>query len=1028
MQEQDTLRQEFIRPPASCRSTPFWAWNGRLDENELVLQARAMKEQGFGGFFLHSREGLETEYMGEDWMRCVQAVVRAAEKLGMEAWLYDEDRWPSGTAGGRVPARSEEYRAKGLTLEITGRPPESGDPIFAAYLVKIDPADRMRLRECRLWRPGEPVAPGETLLLFRMETSRPSEWFNNQSPPDLLNPDTVREFIRCTHEVYKARVGDAFGAAIPGIFSDEPSVHDRRCAFTPGRGWVPWTRRFAGEFAERRGWDIRDSLPFLFFNGEASDRTRHDYWRTVSELFCGSFTGQISRWCQANGLRMTGHYLWENKLGVATRVGGAVMPHYRFEQAPGIDLLGEQIDECITVKQCSSVAGQYGKKTVVAETYGCTGWEFNFEGQKWIGDWLYVLGVTRRCQHLALYTLGGCGKRDYPPSFNYHTPQWKYSHVAEDYFARLTAVLTRGEAVRDVLVIHPASTAWAMLGSNPYGFRGRGADRDIPAVNACGDRFNAFLQSLLAAHYDFDLGDETILSETGGVEGGCFRVNRARYRAVIVPPVRTLLRSTAELLLRFLDAGGLVLAVAPLPAEIEGRPDGLARRLAAHPLLTALPCADRVIPTLETRLPRRVDIREATGAPAPRLLYMLRDLGNRKALFVVNTDREHPCDAVIELDFSGKPEEWDPLTGAVSPTAAEPQGDGMRLHTRLGRAGSRLFLIRPGTPERRSPAPSSEEDEPRFIAGLGPRCRFERTAPNVLPLDRCRCRENGGPWSEPMEIWQAQRSVRMHLGMRPIERNGGIQRYRWIGTPHPRDGEPVDFSFSFVVEEPPQTPVHLALENPEDYTLRLNGTPAAIQPDGWFLDRAFRTAALPPLRAGRNELTLSCRYRHDMQAETVYLIGDFGVDSSRRIVREPETLHFGDWCLQGYFHYCGGMRCFFRPTLTLRPGEKVVFRPGSYSAAMLELRVNGRPAGCIPWRAVEELDITDLVKDGVNDVEIEVTGSARNMMGPFHQAEGHRPVTECASFIREGAEATPEYILQPYGLFGQAGIYGSGGR
>ena len=36
-----TLEQEFLEPPASYRSRPFWAWNGKLDEKELLRQFAA---------------------------------------------------------------------------------------------------------------------------------------------------------------------------------------------------------------------------------------------------------------------------------------------------------------------------------------------------------------------------------------------------------------------------------------------------------------------------------------------------------------------------------------------------------------------------------------------------------------------------------------------------------------------------------------------------------------------------------------------------------------------------------------------------------------------------------------------------------------------------------------------------------------------------------------------------------------------------------------------------------------------------
>ena len=108
-------------------------------------------------------------------------------------------------------------------------------------------------------------------------------------------------------------------------------------------------------------------------------------------------------------------------MGLCTRVTGAVMPHYALQDIPGIDILTECTEEYMTVKQCTSVAHQFGKKRVLTETYGCTGWDFTFEGQKWVGDWQYVLGVNIRTTHTALYSLRGRRKRDYPPSFNYNS-------------------------------------------------------------------------------------------------------------------------------------------------------------------------------------------------------------------------------------------------------------------------------------------------------------------------------------------------------------------------------------------------------------------------------------------------------------------------------------------------------------------------------------------------------------------------------------------------------------------------------
>ena len=88
----------FENPGIEFRGKPFWSWNGELQKKELLRQLSIIKEMGFGGFFMHSRAGLMTEYLGEDWFELVNVVADEGEKLGLEAWLYDEDRWPSGSA------------------------------------------------------------------------------------------------------------------------------------------------------------------------------------------------------------------------------------------------------------------------------------------------------------------------------------------------------------------------------------------------------------------------------------------------------------------------------------------------------------------------------------------------------------------------------------------------------------------------------------------------------------------------------------------------------------------------------------------------------------------------------------------------------------------------------------------------------------------------------------------------------------------------------------------------------------------
>ena len=120
-------------------SIPFWSWNDKLEPEQLVRQIEDMKRIGMKGFFMHARSGLETEYLGEEWYECIQACVEKAKELGMEAWAYDENGWPSGFAGGKLLTCDENY-AHYLTYSLLDHFDEAA---FAVYMVNGNKCTRI---------------------------------------------------------------------------------------------------------------------------------------------------------------------------------------------------------------------------------------------------------------------------------------------------------------------------------------------------------------------------------------------------------------------------------------------------------------------------------------------------------------------------------------------------------------------------------------------------------------------------------------------------------------------------------------------------------------------------------------------------------------------------------------------------------------------------------------------------------------------------------------------------------------------
>lgn len=1074
------LTEQFHNPGADKRSIPFWAWNGKMDEEELKSQVRQMKQAGVGGFFIHSRIGLETEYLGTEWMNCVKAVVAEAKEQGLYAWLYDEDRWPSGTAGGRVTACGDAYRCKGLTLEVC--PATAYEEIYANEICgQEDFADErvglvamygavlgsdgcvsgsdtetvsgelpMSVINFRRLTFGEKeeFQDDEVLLVVHLAVSAPSEWFNNEAPPDNLNPDCTRKFILETHEKYKEAVGEEFGKTIPGIFTDEPSLNDRNTYFGEKKSWIPWTYGFGAYFEKITGYDFFEILPLFYFHGENSPKISHDYWQCVTQRYSESYFKVISEWCEENNLLFTGHFLQEDKLGLCTRVNGAVMPHYQYQHVPGIDMLCEQTKEYLTVKQCTSVANQLGKKQVISETYGCTGWEFTFEGQKWMGDWQYVLGVNRRCQHLMLYSIRGCRKRDYPPSFNYNTNWWNDNKIVDDYFARLAVVLEQGEAVRNILLLHPASTAWSRLGVNPYGNPKRRNERDVPGINELGDRLNCLIEYLERQHLDCDLGDELLIKRYGSVGSSVagekmlggkpigermpqFHVGQAAYQTVVLPPVDTLLYSTCEKLLAFMELGGCVYVLEQAPYLIEGGENHkeLLHKLRSHKNWITVVTKEELPELL--RKHRTIRITEDGGLECSDVLYQLRKDGDKYYLFLVNNSRTREVDAVVTLPFRGELLRMEPLSGEIVPEANyRNTQEGIRLPIYLEKTGSAVYCIKMSSKQEKS---------------LGENFAYKLSHRNVLPLDMCQyrmwepaealgakteevCLES---WSQEQEIWQIQKAIREMLDMRPIHQNGMEQRYKWIGVPHLKDGGRLELKYTFTADDVPEETV-LALERPEDFVISLNGQDIIWENEGWLLDKEIRTCSLPKLQQGENLLILSCAYRNDMELENIYLAGDFAVSPNRHVTKLPRRLSVGSWAEQGLKHYCGSVTYMMEYTAEGLRDEKKVNSYGTVAgiapynhtlklppteAICVKLRVNGQET-IFPWNFEREFAIGQWLHPGVNRIEVEVVGSPRNMMGPFHLKQ--KPSnTNDAAFCPKGDKYSTDYLLTPYGMMGE---------
>ena len=987
-QKLEWTEADWLAPASVFRGAPFWAWNSRLEPQRLCRQIEHMRSAGMGGFFMHSRYGLKTAYLSQQWFECIWACVTKARALNMKAYLYDEDRWPSGTAGGSVTRGRGELSCHVMAAVRGGELPAELERL-GCFAVRLDEAGR--LGDLRPLEDPAQAESGETLISFGAGPMRPGAWFNDAGYLDTLSAEAVAEFIRITHQAYADRFGKDFGGVVGAIFTDEPNYshaglpHDAMAA----SGWMaelPWTPQLPRQFKIRRGYDLREHLPELFFpTADSFSSVRYDYHRTLTELFVENYSAQIGRWCRSHNIALTGHYLGEETFEYQTRCIGAAMAHYAHQQWPGVDVLMDQRDEITTVKQCTSVADQLGRPRVISELYGCTGWDWPLEGHKFVAGWQYVLGVNFRCPHLSLYSLAGGGKRDYPASIFPHSPWWKYYRVVEDHFARLGLMLTRGKPIRDVLVIHTIESAWGQ-------YLPGAANEQVRRLS---DAFSSLLLLLLGRHCDFDLGDESLLAEHGRAAAGKLKVARMEYRLVIVPPAVTLRASTVALLRRFQAGGGTVLFADRLPSRVDGRQAPPAGEL-AELIDRGIRCEgqDHLLAAIEAALSPNVSITEA-GAEVQCVWAMLRRVKGGRLLFVQSCDRAAAHDVRVSVLGRRPVVAWDTVTGRRRRVESQAVGDHVEFGLELPPTGSALLSVgvplRQASPARRGVRVVSAVEAP-------PPWKIDLLEPNSLPLDYCRFRIGQGELSQPMPVLLAEEKIRANFGLSP-RANSGCQPWYLAATGRAdstRRGR-CEMAFAFHVTDPPPE-LALAIERPEDFEIILNGRTVASRPTGWWVDEDIKAIDIrPAARAGDNELLLRFDYCSDMELEELRLTGPFGVRQLDRrrlpgrysLAAPPAQLDAGSWVGQGLDFYGGAVMYRVDVPEPVREaaaaGRRVRIRLPQVRCTCAAVHVGGQTF-VLPWPPMTA-DITDALAAGGgagDHVGVEVIGGRKNILGPLH--------------------------------------------
>ncbi|GAB3807564.1 alpha-L-rhamnosidase [Spirosoma humi] len=996
------LRAQFAKPSAAYGSGPLFVWNDQMRKGQLDTLLNELHGAGFGGVFVHPRPGLVTEYLSDQWFDLYAHTLKRCQELGMEVWIYDENSYPSGFAGGHVPDQFPESYNEGQGLYFVKANLLPDSVAKAAAILKQ--AQNGWTDITTQWQQAQ--GKQGSYAIFWKTVYDKSPWYGGFSYVDLLKPGVTEKFIDVTMtRGYEKRFRNELGKRIRGIFTDEPHIG------APRGNQVRWTPDLFQQFRQRWGYDLQPHLPALWEEVGDWRKVRHNYYQTLLQLFIDRWARPWYTYCEKRNLEWTGHY-WEHEWPKPDN-GGDNMAMYAWHQRPAIDMLFNQFDEesnhaqfgnIRAVKELGSVANQLGKTRTLSETYGGGGWEDRFQDFKRLGDWEYVLGVNYLNQHLSYATIKGARKYDYPPSFSYHSPWWPYYRQLNDYYRRLSLALSSGYQYNRVLVLEPTTTAWLY-----YARQGKNE-----TMEAIGLEFQRFVTALEKQQVEYDLGSETIISDHGSVVGRGFRVGQRTYDVVVLPPrLENLDQKTADLLKQYAAAGGNVLDYSQWK-RIDGQAVG-AEKLA--PSAANWRRFDRwATTTLRQQFPNP-DWQVEQLSERGKFYHQRRLLEDGQLLFCVNSDLTDSTRCALRVN--GKSVyEMDLFTGSIRPFPFRQQADGVRLIVSLPSVGSKLLFIS-NKSNKTSPVLAKTL---RFREVPTPVTVVKPSEANVLTIDFCDV-TMGDTTRKDLQVYAATDWVFKRHGLKDGNPwNTSVQYKKNTlakDTFGPQTGYRATYRFTVEGQQNWQNWEAVIESNDVQKTVRVNGQVVQPKAGSWWLDRSFRVYPIgTAVRAGTNEVEITVSpMRIFAEIEPVYIRGDFGLQSAVKgwtlVPAQPLTL--GSWKNQGYPFYSNSVD--YTQTYTLTTPQKTTYqlRLDGWAGTTAEVRVNGSSAGLVAFPPYV-LTLTNL-RSGQNTITVRVVGSNKNLLGPHHKNPAPGLVSP---WLFRGVATYPpgnDYQQLDYGLF-----------
>ncbi len=423
----------------------------------------------------------------------------------------------------------------------------------------------------------------------------------------------------------------------------------------------------------------------------------------------------------------------------------------------------------------------------------------------------------------------------------------------------------------------------------------------------------------------------------------------------------------------------------------------------------------------------------------PEIFYLHRIKDGRDIYFFANPTLAEQSGEVT-LSGEAQPLLWDPSTGEQRPIVPA-RATGGRTHFRLTLplAGSAFVLTEDRLPwqvletnlvvdslqDGRLAGHTGEDEGYLVLAGDGGQTRRLKAGlagaagsgtPSLLVLD--------GDWEfvaeDPNALvighWQAAAETPGAAPERYTEQGAG-QGVEWLPM--------VPGAWSYQLPAEPDRPYPLAVwyriqfeadYRPEqlelivdgfagsEWELYINGLRLSQPAQRSRIDSQMQSVNIARLvQLGENSLVLRLTLTSatDGLLDLLKLMGDFSVarrtDGSYALAAPCRRLAPAAWTAQGYPFFSGRALYRRRFTWQLAGHDRRVYLEADAGDDVLEVVVNGRPAGVRLWPPYA-VDVTDLLQAGENLVELRVANTLVNLLEAVHRPSGLRAAPRLISY------------------------------